>query len=360
MPNRLVSFVLVIALQLLSGALWAQPAVAPQLTAGGPAPSEQFLPPDQAFKFSYQQQGEQVRLHWQIAPGYYLYQKRLKISDAQKKAYPFEINSVAEDKEDPNFGLVKVFHDQLALSLVQPALTDNRIIISYQGCSEDGLCYPPKHKTVTFSGLPSAGMMPVGASSRVEAATQASAPASMQAVTMQAATMQTATLPGNNSPLAIQQDAGAIASLLANAEGYWVIVTFLVLGLGLTFTPCVLPMVPILAGIIAGQGAQITLRKGIGLSVAYVLGMSVTYTIAGVLVGFFGARMNLQASLQSPSALLLFAGLFTALALSMFGFYELQLPSTAENPNLVIFSRSPSLNSSLFTSCVPAACPAGS
>ena len=123
------------------------------------------------------------------------------------------------------------------------------------------------------------------------------------------------------------EDAGAIAAMLNQADGYWVVLTFLALGLGLAFTPCVLPMVPILAAIIAGQGAQITVRRGLGLSLAYVLGMSVTYTLAGVLVGYFGARMNLQAALQSPLALSLFATLFVVLALAMFGFYELQLPA---------------------------------
>jgi thiol:disulfide interchange protein DsbD len=150
--------------------------------------------------------------------------------------------------------------------------------------------------------------------------------ASISTASISTTRVQTA-LTANQNQLSVEQDAGAIASLLANSEGYWVVLTFLVLGLGLTFTPCVLPMVPILAGIIAGQGEKITVRKGVGLSAAYVLGMSVTYTIAGVLVGYFGAKMNLQASLQSPLALIIFASLFSVLALSMFGFYELQLPS---------------------------------
>jgi len=303
-------------LQLLSSELWAQTSTDQTLNQseqGQAASSDEFLPPEQAFQFSFQQNGRQVNLNWKIAPGYYLYQKRLKVTDSVKQQYPFELLTPAEEKNDPNFGLVKVFHNQLNLSLNKPELIDNKMIIRYQGCSENGLCYPPKKQTIYINPI---------------IATVTSIPnASIPTVSTLAASISTTTITKNQNTLSVEQDAGAIASLLANAEDYWVILTFLALGLGLTFTPCVLPMVPILAGIIAGQGEKITVRKGIGLSTVYVLGMSVTYTIAGILVGYFGAKMNLQASLQSPAALIIFASLFSVLALSMFGFYELQLPS---------------------------------
>tara|TARA_R110002167_G_scaffold64548_8_gene182663 strand:- start:7782 stop:9683 length:1902 start_codon:yes stop_codon:yes gene_type:complete len=326
MPPRLVSIISLAVLQLLSSSLWALEAGAQQPSAADTAANGGYLSPDQAFQFSYQQQGEELRLHWQIAPGYYLYQKRLKLSDTKKTAIGFETNSRPEEKDDPNFGLVQVFHNQLDLALQQPVLEDNRLIISYQGCAEEGLCYPPKRRTITLNPRLSTAATP-----------QAIIPSS-NASKIKTSFQSTALVMGQSASTAavidqqdISQDAGAITRILTNADGYWVLLTFLLLGLGLTFTPCVLPMVPILAGIIAGQGAQITLRKGIGLSVAYVLGMSVTYTLAGVLVGFFGAHMNLQAALQTPLALMMFAGLFTLLALSMFGFYELQLPAAVRD-----------------------------
>jgi len=314
MPNKLHSSVLLLigGLLLISNTLWAQ-------TSAEQPSSSDFLAPDQAFQFSYQQQAEQLELHWQIAPGYYLYQQRLHVSDTDKNAYPLTINTPAEPKDDPNFGRVQVFHNQLDLSLRLTESTDQSLIVRYQGCAEDGLCYPPQRKTIHLAGLSFPKATPTASSERFSDTITQSTDSTNTA-------FATAAQPVSGG-LAIEQDAGAIASLLANAEGYWVILTFLLLGLGLTFTPCVLPMVPILAGIIAGQGPSITLRKGIGLSIAYVLGMSATYTVAGVLVGYFGARMNLQASLQSPLALVTFSGLFTLLALSMFGFYELQLPS---------------------------------
>lgn len=265
-----------------------------QLWLSAYADEPEFLPPDEAFRFSYEQNGGgDVLLTWDIAPGYYLYQQRFRITDADKNPVPDVIFLTrAEQKDDPNFGRVDIFHHRVQIR-VRPQ-TDT-LLVSYQGCADGGLCYPPRKQQLSVT--------PVSA---IPAGESAPAP--------------------DDATAAAGQDAGAIASLLADADGYWVVLTFLALGLGLAFTPCVLPMVPILAAIIAGQGTQITMRRGIGLSVAYVLGMSVTYTLAGLLVGYFGARMNLQAALQAPAALVVFTALFVALALAMFGFYELQLP----------------------------------
>lgn len=268
------------------------------------AAEAEFLPPDQAFRFSHTTTASGERLlNWDIAPGYYLYQQRLKITVGGQPLAGVVWLSEPEEKDDPNFGRVNIFHQQLQLRI--PAVAEETLL-SYQGCAEGGLCYPPIKQRIPASA---AASLPVATT-----ATQDAEPA------VQAAEIQIDTLDRD-------EDAGAIAAMLTQADGYWVVLTFLALGLGLAFTPCVLPMVPILAAIIAGQGAQITVRRGLGLSLAYVLGMSVTYTLAGVLVGYFGARMNLQAALQSPLALSLFAALFVVLALAMFGFYELQLPA---------------------------------
>ena len=280
-----LTLVFIIVLQLLSSDLHAQDKA-------------EFLPADQAFQFSYRltqrqfsQQGvsQQLQLSWQIAPGYYLYEKRLKITDQNKQSYDFTLLTQPEEKDDPNFGLVKVFHGQLQLSLDLQTINGDKLTVKYQGCSENGLCYPPKRQTLSIKdllqarpdSLKSAGIAPViQDSDSVRSSIIASSIESMNTQNLAAFKPEV-----SNKPINLEQDAGAIASMLASAKGYWVVLTFLVLGLGLTFTPCVLPMVPILAGIIAGQGQQITVRKGIGLSTAYVLGMSVTYTLAGLLVG---------------------------------------------------------------------------
>jgi len=251
-----------------------------------------FLSPEQAFRLESKQTHDgSLTINWKIAPGYYLYQHRVNVTNKQKET----INNVVflstpEEKDDPNFGLVQVFHHQLTIKVLP--LSD-QIWLNYQGCSENGLCYPPQRKMLKVN------------------------PAKLALA---------AELTPTVNPT-LEDDAGAITTMLIGADGYWVVLTFFILGLGLALTPCVLPMIPILAGIIAGQGENITLRRGIGLSTAYVLGMAVAYTLTGVLVGYFGAQMNLQASLQSPAALVIFSILFVALALAMFGFYELQLPA---------------------------------
>lgn len=174
-----------------------------------------------------------------------------------------------------------------------------QVELSWQGCAEAGLCYPPR--TETF---------------------QLQWPGNT-AITLETEQIINPVI----SPSAATKDAGALATLLESSGLMWIVGTFFVLGLGLTFTPCVLPMLPILAGAIAGQGQKISTGKGLGLSVAYVLGMATTYTAAGVLVGYFGASMNLQTAMQNPIALSVFALIFVLLSLAMFGFYELQLPA---------------------------------
>lgn len=267
--------------------------------------AEEFLSPDQAFSPSITQSDDhpgRFEAQWDIADGYYLYQSRIALSVNGKALTPTYI-TLPELKQDPYFGEVDVFHEQAVL---QANLPNNNaqpleLSVQYQGCAEEGLCYTPQTRTFTVIG---GKAQP----SQVNVMTE------MPAVTVTG-----------------EQNSGALATWMASASTLWIIGTFFVLGLGLTFTPCVLPMIPILAGIIAGQGEQITTRKGLSLSLAYVLGMATTYTLAGVLVGFFGARLNLQSALQNPVALSIFAGVFVMLSLAMFGFYELQVPAFLRN-----------------------------
>jgi thiol:disulfide interchange protein DsbD len=167
--------------------------------------------------------------------------------------------------------------------------------VQYMGCADAGLCYPPQVKLVALG----AGG---GAAADAPPAATGGGPAQSE-----------------QDRLAEVIRSGSIVVLLA---------TFFVLGLALTFTPCVLPMIPILSGIIAGQGTRATPARAFGLSLAYVLAMALTYTVAGVLAGLFG--QNLQAALQDPWVLGSFALVFVALSFSMFGYYELQMPAAVQ------------------------------
>jgi thiol:disulfide interchange protein DsbD len=287
---------------------------------------DDILPAEEAFLFSAQVAGpDQIQLTWDIAEGTYLYSHMLELAleetqDVAIASFERPAGDIKKDSilPDGTVGDVEVYHDRVDLTL--PLLrgstepTEVTLIARYQGCAEIGICYPPQTQKVTLS-LPEAlatAVMPTAAAAP-PAATQPS-------------TSVGPPPPGGDEPVS-EQD--RIASVLANS-GIWVIVAaFFGFGLLLAFTPCVFPMIPILSGIIAGQGPSITTRKAFVLSLVYVLAMALTYTVVGVLAGLFGA--NLQAAFQNPWVLTSFALIFVLLALSMFGFYELQLPSSLQS-----------------------------
>ncbi len=280
-----------------------------------------FLTADQAYKPSVEVvDGSRLKVHWDIADDTYLYEDKVSVTlqgdgvALGKYALPpakIKHNSV---KPDGSLGDVPVFVHSLDLDI--PLLRSNTnatsatVTLKYQGCDgKQGICYPPKNKTFPVQ-LP-----PVG-----KPAASAAPPKPQLAAKSAAVTPAPA-------PVAVElSEQDQIASLLRNKSAWLVIISFFGLGLLLSLTPCVFPMIPILSGIIAGQGSNITARKAFVLSVVFVLAMAVTYTIAGVLAGLFGS--NLQAAFQNPWILSAFAILFVALALSMFGFYELQLPAS--------------------------------
>ncbi|MFV2090373.1 MAG: protein-disulfide reductase DsbD, partial [Pseudomonadales bacterium] len=191
--------------------------------------------------------------------------------------------------------------------------------ISYQGCADAGLCYPPQTKWVALTVGGSGGSGMAGGSE----------------VSGAFAGAQRATLPieaaGKTKFVVPQTEEQLLATTLADSGMLTALLLFFIGGIALTFTPCVLPMVPILSSIIVGESAELNRRRAFTLSLAYVLGMAVTYAFLGILVGLFGASLNLQAALQSPVVLVSFAILFVVLAMSMFGFYELQLPASWQN-----------------------------
>jgi thiol:disulfide interchange protein DsbD len=279
-----------------------------------PAADDEVLPAEEAFRFSATVvDATRLRLAWQIAPGTYLYQDKVKarIEGQGVTLEPLVLPApkIKRDtiRPDGEIGDVAVFAESFEVEarLVRsdPAAGPVTLIAEYQGCAERGICYPPQKSRVELM-LPALGSAPAApaASPAPPAATPSAAPAA--------------------EPVA-EQD--RIAAMLQRGNVWGVVASFFGIGLLLSFTPCVFPMIPILSGIIAGQGHHLTTRRAFVLSLVYVLAMALTYTVAGVLAGLFG--QNLQAAFQNPWIIATFAAVFVALALSMFGFYELQLPS---------------------------------
>ncbi len=276
----------------------------------------EFLPVDEAFVLSAEVSDDGSLLaRWEIADGYYLYRHQFDFSsrvDADHPATPIAFADPeippGKKKVDDWFGEVEVYYHSAQVRVpVAEGAGRVEVGIEYQGCADAGLCYPPEKKWVALtlgnpggSGFdgdePAAGVRNAATSSVV--------------------------------PRTEEQ---ALASTLADGGLLTALLLFFAGGIALAFTPCVLPMVPILSSIIVGDSEAMNRRRAFTLSLAYVLGMAVTYAILGVLVGLFGASLNLQAALQSPGVLIFFSLVFVVLSLSMFGFYELQLPASWQN-----------------------------
>jgi thiol:disulfide interchange protein DsbD len=287
-----------------------------ELTKSVDQDDEELLEPDAAFAFNIEVEDSSTLIaHWDIAKNYYLYQDkiRLNLKDAQGTVIGPIAMPKAKTKEDPVFGKTMTYEGSLTirLPLIRDENAPDNLIITadYQGCNEVvGVCYPPisKEIPVSLTGAPAATA------------------ATSTAVTTSAATESTAS---NTGGVVSEQD--ELASKLASGNTALTLLTFFGLGLLLAFTPCVFPMIPILSGIIIGQGKEISTRQAFMLSLAYVLAMAATYTIAGVLAGLFGA--NIQVWFQNPWVLGVFAAVFVILSFSMFGFYELQMPASIQS-----------------------------
>lgn len=257
---------------------------------------------EQAFVFASDQQGDKLQLVWTIPDGYYLYRDKIELShDAELKEVDRQY-AEAELKEDPLFGQVWVYYNQAVVDLEfrgQSAVTDHALTVTYQGCWEGGICYPPVTKTVSLSQI------------------------GVGAVEPQAQPFKGGDVAAAGPPLSEQDQ---FASMLQSSNLLLTLGAFFVAGMALALTPCVFPMIPILSSIIAGQGHRVTVGQGFFLSLIYVLSVSVTYTLAGVIAGLFGE--NLQAAFQNIWVIGFFSFIFVLLALSMFGFYDLQLPNS--------------------------------
>lgn len=270
-------------------------------------PGEQsFLSPDEAFQLKAERvDDDTVRLHWTIAEGYYLYRHALAVeAPAGGALLPGEM--VVPDglaQEDEYFGRTEVYYHDLAVQVPLGGETRNEageLQVTHQGCAKAGLCYPPQTTIVGIDGeAPSVGAA-TGPGSGAEPGEGQVEPASVN-----------------------QQD--RLARMLDEAALGWILLTFFGAGLLLAFTPCVLPMLPILSSIIVGSNAGGSTRRGFILSTAYVLPMAAGYAVLGAAAGLAGA--NLQAFLQTPWFIVPFVAIFGLLAMAMLGFFHLRLPS---------------------------------
>jgi len=282
------------------------------------------LSPDQAYRpFVESKDGKSLQVHWEIADGTYLYEDKVSVtldgSDVALGKITLPPPKIKHDsiKPDGSIGDVAVFVHNLDLDIPlirkSTGATEATITLKYQGCAERGICYPPQKKQFKVQLPPVSEATPTNRGA--DAADQAESAPAAAAVSSSTAAVE-------------QSEQEQIASMLKDSSTWLILLTFFGIGLLLAFTPCVFPMIPILSGIIAGQGTSITTRKAFTLSLVYVLAMAVTYTIVGVLAGMFGASLNLTAAFQNPWILSAFALLFVLLSLSMFGFYDLQLPAS--------------------------------
>ncbi|MCC5451318.1 protein-disulfide reductase DsbD [Rheinheimera sp. UJ51] len=256
----------------------------------------QFLPVEQAFVLDYRQQDGALLLNWTIADGYYMYRDKFKLGGVavsfSHPTYPASMTI-----EDEFFGKTEVYYHQLQLKIPLSDIDEDAIFrVQYMGCAEAGFCYPPKSVDIPLLQLTDGTALP-----------------------------STVDIDADTSSNAISSQYGLMdklnqGSLLASLG------VFFLLGLGLSFTPCVFPMYPILSGIIVGQGKQLSTRRAFGLSMSYVQGMALTYSALGLLVASLGVKF--QAWLQHPSVLIVASVIFVVLALAMFGVFNFQLPSS--------------------------------
>jgi thiol:disulfide interchange protein DsbD len=256
----------------------------------------QFVPAEQAFAFDFQQIDSQVTLNWQIKPGYYLYRQQIKVLPTDARLVPFEVPQ-GTWHEDEFYGKTEIFTDHFSLPLTLNSAEKGAFLsVTYQGCAEAGFCYPPETLTVPLS--------------LVEAL-----PAS-----------QTVASPVADSPSATSSHSLPFSALWA----------FLI-GIGIAFTPCVLPMYPLISGIVLGGKARLSTPRALLLAFIYIQGMALTYTALGLVVAAVG--LPFQAALQHPYVLIGISVMFVLLAASMFGLFTLQLPSSVQTRLTLISQR---------------------
>ena len=281
-----------------------QAADKPKLDLGsvGGLGASEFLPVDEAFEpIVIPVDSNTVDVTWRIASGYYLYKDKISVKTSASNVQLGQLDlPKGKLKFDEFFGESEVYVEdvfaRLPLARATPEAMELELEINYQGCAEGGLCYPPTTRVISTS-LPEAS-----------------------------AVTDLSSLPRRDEPISEQ---GKLAQLIIDGSLWAVIATFFGLGLLLAFTPCVLPMIPILTSIIAGEGDKTSPMRGFTLAFSYVMGMALIYTAAGIAAAAAGAQ--LQATFNQPWVLIVFSGFFVLLAFAMFGGYDLQMPSSIQS-----------------------------
>ena len=293
------------------------------------AAEPEILDPAVAFKFSAKVVSDSsLQVTYDIAPGYYLYREKFAFASESAKVKLGEAQIPnGKVKQDEFFGRIETLRDQVRI--VIPFSRDTKtsgwdFSSTSQGCADVGVCFPPNTEKVTFN----ADGTVAGSGGSGFAALDAAAPSATTAAPQVTATTPSdnAASPGEHSNLS---ETDQIAKIFESKNFWAIVAAFFGFGVLLSFTPCVLPMIPILSGLIVGAGPNVGKGRAFLLSVAYVLGMAVTYAIAGVIAGLSGSLLS--TALQNPWVLGTFAIVFVLLALSMFGLYELQLPASAQS-----------------------------
>lgn len=244
----------------------------------------QFVPADQAFAFDFQQNQHDVKLTWQVKDGYYLYRKQVQVTPANASIAPLQMPN-GEWHSDEFYGKSEIYRHSLTVPVtLTQANAGATLTVTYQGCADAGFCYPPETKTVPLSAVKALPPLPTGERAGVRGNPSADLPFS------------------------------ALWALL--------------IGIGIAFTPCVLPMYPLISGIVLGGKQRLSTARALLLAFIYVQGMALTYTVLGLVVA--AAGMQFQAALQHPYVLIGLSAVFILLALSMFGAFSLQLPSSLQ------------------------------
>ena len=337
----------------------------------GPKNDSQFVPSSQAFAFDFSQQDRQLTLNWQVKPGYYLYRQQIKISVQGATLAQWHLPE-GEPHEDEFYGKTEIYPHNLTLPFtVQQAASGAEMSVTWQGCAAAGFCYPPETRIVPVSVVAGAGSGETlnsdatRTSTSVAVAGQSSVSGTLSAgqnATVAASVPVTAghdvspekqnsdNRPADASLTANQTEAGKDVSLNntvsqtatpasaadqqnSGADPVSTPLPFsplwaLLIGIGVAFTPCVLPMYPLISGIILGGNRRYGMKRLFALAMVYVQGMALTYTLMGIVVAAAGLRF--QAALQAPAVLIGLSALFILLALSMFGLFSLQLPSSLQ------------------------------
>ena len=272
--------------------------------AGGS--SSEFPPPEEVFfPDVFPVDGNTVEIGFRVEPGFYIYKHRITARSLTPAAQAGQLDlPQGKLKYDEFFGESEVYYGEvigrLAIARATPEAMDLELEVGYQGCADGGLCYLPQTQVMTVS-LPAAKVV-----SDLSAAA-----------------------PSGGSPAAPVSEQSRIAQIISSSPVWFVVIAMFGFGLLLAFTPCVLPMIPILTAIIAGEGDDVTPARGFGLAFSYVMGMAIVYTAAGVVAVAAGAQV--QAAFNQPWVLSLFAILFVVLAIAMFGAFDLQMPSSVQS-----------------------------